>query len=437
MRLQGRMQEALTVATTLALLAVVSGVPLPAEPTEDNLVEVHEEGLLVLVPTVPMDEKEKDGKDLKREVEYELISIPKEALQREIRQVASHYSAPSDSAEDNDGLVITSQISSNPSYEAPQVTLTKSVTATLPQPPSITITKDFGKVLTGATQQAASVVGGVGQALKSVGQGASQVLAEVVPAAAAGGAQAARWLVDNKAEGIRTAAQVASEGFQYAGQLSAAVLRVLLQVPSIKARVLSEVIRASQPLSYAVSDVLAESADDLGDIFAAKNDILKDALDIFIRLIQDTLAIKGRIIAKLGASGLDVGATAFNAGMRVGGAFVESAGGIATAVGTGVGDLVRVASTADFPPPPQLPAITLPQLPILNIPKIIPSLDLTALIPTQTTLEPLPLPTKPPPAPISITTVSKPSPSYGVPKAPSPSYAPPTTPSQSYGPPGR
>lgn len=192
-----------------------------------------------------------------------------------------------------------------------------------------------------------------------------------------------------------------------------------LQVPSIKARVLSEVIRASQPLTYAISDVLAESADDFGDIFEAKNDILKDALEIFIRLIQDTLALKGRIIAKLGASGLDVGATAFNAGVRVGGAFVETAGGIATALGTGVGDLVRVATTANFPAPPP---ITLPQLP--SLPKIIlPTLDLSVLAP-QATLAPLPLPSKPATAPVSIKSL----------------YNPPTEiklPSQLYGAPGR
>ncbi|XP_045609487.1 uncharacterized protein [Procambarus clarkii] len=420
-----------TVAAAAALVVMAGGAPVPAPPTEDNLVEIHEEGLMVLVPTLPIASAEKNGNSLKREVEYEIITIPKELLKREIRQISQLYGAPSDSSEGSPTFIVDDgslgsygdEIIPSPaplptvSYGAPQITVTKSI-ASLPAKPAITlplpdisVSANLGQVLAGAS----SLAGGVTQTLTTVGKGASQVLAQVVPAAAAGGVQAARWLAENKAEGVRAATQ----GLQYAGQLSAAVLRVLLQVPSIKARVLSEVIRASQPLTYAISDVLAESADDFGDIFEAKNDILKDALEIFIRLIQDTLALKGRIIAKLGASGLDVGATAFNAGVRVGGAFVETAGGIATALGTGVGDLVRVATTANFPAPPP---ITLPQLP--SLPKIIlPTLDLSVLAP-QATLAPLPLPSKPATAPVSIKSL----------------YNPPTEiklPSQLYGAPGR
>lgn len=193
------------------------------------------------------------------------------------------------------------------------------------------------------------------------------------------------------------------------------------QVPAIKARVLAEIIRASQPLSYAISDVLSENSDGLGEFFDAKNDIVRDALEIIIKLVQDTLALKGRIIARLGSSGLDIGATAFNAGVKIGGAFVESAGGVATAIGSGVGDLIRVGTSANFPPPPALPAF--------NLLNLIPSFDLTRLFAPsystsseESTLAPLPLPSNPPvtPKPISTgynyqTPTSQPSSIYGVP----------------------
>ncbi|XP_069941412.1 uncharacterized protein [Cherax quadricarinatus] len=401
----------------LVAAAVVGSAPVPAPPAEDNLVELHEEGLMILVPTVPMASKDKDEKVLKRDVEYEIITIPKEMLKREIRQISQLYGAPSSSVNNYETKsILTAAPTVSASYDAPGISVTKSITTLPAKPVSLPVLTlpDLSSILAGAS----SLAGGLSQTLTTVGKGASQVLSQVVPAAAAGGVQAARWISDNKREGIRAA----TTGLQYAGQLSSSVLRVLLQVPSIKARVLSEVIRASQPLTYAISDVLAESADDLGDIFAAKNDILRDALEIFIRLIQDTLALKGRIIAKLGASGLDVGATAFNAGVRVGGAFIESAGGIASALGTGVGDLIRVASTANFPPPPP---ITLPQLQLPVIPQItLPSLDLSKFA-AQVTLAPLPLPSKPAVTPAPVSSLYD-SPLYTVekPSVPSPLYTP-------------
>ncbi|XP_069941409.1 uncharacterized protein [Cherax quadricarinatus] len=414
----------------LVAAAVVGSAPVPAPPAEDNLVELHEEGLMILVPTVPMASKDKDEKVLKRDVEYEIITIPKEMLKREIRQISQLYGAPSSAASGGEPIflvddsvnnyetksILTAAPTVSASYDAPGISVTKSITTLPAKPVSLPVLTlpDLSSILAGAS----SLAGGLSQTLTTVGKGASQVLSQVVPAAAAGGVQAARWISDNKREGIRAA----TTGLQYAGQLSSSVLRVLLQVPSIKARVLSEVIRASQPLTYAISDVLAESADDLGDIFAAKNDILRDALEIFIRLIQDTLALKGRIIAKLGASGLDVGATAFNAGVRVGGAFIESAGGIASALGTGVGDLIRVASTANFPPPPP---ITLPQLQLPVIPQItLPSLDLSKFA-AQVTLAPLPLPSKPAVTPAPVSSLYD-SPLYTVekPSVPSPLYTP-------------
>lgn len=195
-------------------------------------------------------------------------------------------------------------------------------------------------------------------------------------------------------------------------------------MPGIKARVIAELIRASQPLSYAISDVLAENSDELATFLEVKNEIIGDTLDILIRLIQDTLAIKGKILARLGSSGVDIGATVINAGLRIGGAFVESAGGIATALGTGVGDLIRVGTSANFPPPPPLPTINLPNLL---------SLDFTKLFspPTTytTTLKPYPLPSKAPITPAPIT--SKPSYSYDTPTSPTYSYDEPS-PSVSY-----
>lgn len=46
------------------------GGPVPVPSSEENLVEVHEEGLLVLVPSLPADDAEegKNGQNLKREV---------------------------------------------------------------------------------------------------------------------------------------------------------------------------------------------------------------------------------------------------------------------------------------------------------------------------------------------------------------------------------
>ena len=145
-----------------------------------------------------------------------------------------------------------------------------------------------------------------------------------------------------------------------------------MQVPGIKARVISEIFQAGQPLATAISDVIADSADDLGDVFQAKGEILRDALSIIIRLVQDVLALNGRIIASFGAGGLDSGASLFNAGVRIGGAFVESAGNVASAVGRGVGDVVGIVASANLPPPPPLPPITIPQLPNIVLPTLPP-----------------------------------------------------------------
>ncbi|XP_063614306.1 uncharacterized protein LOC134787475 isoform X1 [Penaeus indicus] len=90
---QYRAQALLTVVLAAAWSA--AGMPLPVLEAEENaLNEVSEGGLLVLVPTLPLDEHERSGQDLKREVEYDLISIPEDVLRREIRQVVQQYGAP-------------------------------------------------------------------------------------------------------------------------------------------------------------------------------------------------------------------------------------------------------------------------------------------------------------------------------------------------------
>ncbi|XP_064088814.1 uncharacterized protein LOC135203111 [Macrobrachium nipponense] len=441
----------------LALLVVVglttaapvpSPSPQPAEDSQENSIEAYEDGLLVFVPTIPADDKDKSGHQLKREVEYELIAIPGELLRREIRQISQTYGPPSVSTSysgptDNTPLVFSSD------------TVQDFGEVIIPKPPSTTVHKevtlptisvsaapDFSSVISNvanAAGQTSQYVGTAGQTLVEVGQAGTQVLGQVGTAAASGGIQLASWLASQKAKGLTTATQVVGGGLQYAGQLSAGVLRALLQVPAIKARVLSEVIEAGQPLVYAVSDVLSESSDDLANFFEAKTSIVQEALGIIIRLIQDTLALKGRIIYSLSSNGLDIGATAFNAGVRIGGAAVESATGIAAALGSGFSDLINAGRSVSLPPPPSLPPITLPSLPAISIPSIsIPNVDLSGLIPRKPTLSPLPLPAKPT---ISVSTstgtvgpsigVSQPSFSVGVSKPVI------STPSQTYGTPLR
>lgn len=139
-------------------------------------------------------------------------------------------------------------------------------------------------------------------------------------------------------------------------------------MPGIKARVISDLIQAGQPFASAVSDVIAESADDLGDIFSAQTDVFKDAINILFKLITDVLALKGRILASFGAGGLDKGTNLISAGVKVGSAFVQTAGDVVSAVGRGVGEIVQVASEVEFPPPPSLPSIKFPALPTLTYP---------------------------------------------------------------------
>lgn len=58
-----------TTAALTTLVALVAAAPLPKEHAEDNLVEAHEEGLLLLVPTLPADGSgDKQGNDIKKEV---------------------------------------------------------------------------------------------------------------------------------------------------------------------------------------------------------------------------------------------------------------------------------------------------------------------------------------------------------------------------------
>lgn len=117
----------------------------------------------------------------------------------------------------------------------------------------------------------------------------------------------------------------------------------------------------------------------------ASTDAIRDGMDILVNLISDVLALKGRMIASFSANGLDSGASVFDgggwpvnwlfyhlleftlntyfslhnlqmsAGLRIGGAVVQTAGDIGTAVSKGVGDVVQVVSDADVPPLPNLP----------------------------------------------------------------------------------
>lgn len=65
-----------TTAALTTLVAMVAAAPLPSPSAEDNLVEAHEEGLLLLVPTLPADSTpEKNGKDLKREVDASVLAV--------------------------------------------------------------------------------------------------------------------------------------------------------------------------------------------------------------------------------------------------------------------------------------------------------------------------------------------------------------------------
>ncbi|RXG54960.1 hypothetical protein Avbf_11474, partial [Armadillidium vulgare] len=130
---------------------------------------------------------------------------------------------------------------------------------------------DLSKILSSVASaglSAASTGAKVAGQAKNVLESATRVGTSAV----VGGTQAVRWALNKKTSGLRTFAEFAGTGLSYAGRLTSAVLKVLLRVPGIKARVISDLIQAGQPFASAVSDVIAESADDLGDIFSAQTD---------------------------------------------------------------------------------------------------------------------------------------------------------------------
>ena len=127
-------------------------------------------------------------------------------------------------------------------------------------------------------------------------------------------------------------------------------------------------IQAGQPFSAAVSEVFSESADDLQDVFNDGSSLFKDTIGILFKLITDVLALKGRVLAGFSGGGLDKGANLITAGVKVGSAFVQTAGDVVSAVGRGVGEFMKVASDVDLPPPPQLPKLEFPQLPSITYP---------------------------------------------------------------------
>lgn len=207
-----------------------------------------------------------------------------------------------------------------------------------------------------------------------------------------------------------TLAESAGSGLQYAGQLSGAVLRALLQIPAIKLRVIGKIIEESKPLTSAINDVVGDSSGDLARSFEANASIFGDALGLIIRLVQDTLALKGRIIANIGSGSLDFFPKVIDGAVKIGGAVFQSAGGVARAIGDGVGEIVQVGANANFPAKPSLPALSKISLPTLPSP-VIPSLDLSAIFPSATPSAfdapepaplPVPLPIVPAPAPVAV-----------------------------------
>ncbi|KAF2353659.1 hypothetical protein FHG87_015586 [Trinorchestia longiramus] len=165
-------------------------------------------------------------------------------------------------------------------------------------------------------------------------------------------------------DGIRSFTSAATDGLRFVGRLSSSILRILLQIPAIKARVITEAVQAATPVKTTISDVIGENAEDMRTIVESGSEMIRDAIDILINIVSQVLAFQGRVLAKFGSNSLDASSNIFDGGLRVGGAVVQAAGDVASAVGRGVGDVVQVVSEADVPPLPQLPQ--LPQLPKLG-----------------------------------------------------------------------
>lgn len=364
---------------SLVQFALITAAPVPI-PDESNLVE-EEEGLLLLVPTMAVDEK---GQPKKEEIEYELISIPSDVIKRTVREVTKGQAGKSaDPTKDEISSIFISD-AKNPSEDEEilikslplsdhtdsDVTLQGSASGSSGYlAPSSGVTRistnDLTKILSSlATTKLSAVSSGVG--IAGHAKSALTTASQVGQTALIGGSQAVRWILQQKAAGLKRAAEFSGTGLQYAGRLTSALLKILLRVPAIKARILSEILAAGQPLVTAVSEVIGESADDIGDVFSSQTSVFRDSIGILFRLVQDVLALKGRIFASLTGNGLDKGANLINAGVRVGSAAVQTAGDVASAVGRGVGEIVQVASDVDFPAPPPFPIIKFPTLPTLT-----------------------------------------------------------------------
>ena len=87
---------------------------------------------------------------------------------------------------------------------------------------------------------------------------------------------------------------------------------------------IQRLLQSPQPLITVVSNFIANSADGAADIFETGTGLLNEALGIVIRMVQDTLALKGRAIAAIGEAGLGVGDNAIQSSGALIGAVIES-----------------------------------------------------------------------------------------------------------------
>lgn len=148
--------------------------------------------------------------------------------------------------------------------------------------------------------------------------------------------------------------QTVKGGFQFVGRLSTAILKILIQLPGIKMRVFTEILEAQSPLKLAISDLIGENAEDMLTLFKKSTEIIRDATRIMRKLVSDVLALKGRMISKLGGDVFNTGSSLFDGTLRIAGAAVQSGSDTASAIGRGVSDTITVVNEAGLPEKPSL-----------------------------------------------------------------------------------
>merc|ERR1719154_257626 len=148
--------------------------------------------------------------------------------------------------------------------------------------------------------------------------------------------------------------QTVKGGFQFVGRLSTAILKILIQLPGIKMRVFTEILEAQSPLKLAISDLIGENAEDMLTLFQKSTEIIRDATRIMRKLVSDVLALKGRMISKLGGDVFNTGSSLFDGTLRIAGAAVQSGSDTASAIGRGVSDTITVVNEAGLPEKPSL-----------------------------------------------------------------------------------